>query len=239
MKRTLVLTSFLIRDLSRTLAAIVPLATTLAFGIIAFEYGMDQAQFITVAGIGMSAICLATGLVLASRSNRASSYLFVTRLRRRSELLVALLLSNLAITATLALLMTTANLATGRLALGFPSALWILPTWLPLWLLAAALALLLSGLVARRGSHIVGYVLLAALLIANDRKAFLIRHGMDWVAQGVGTIVSPVGKLLAQASAGIHGNTFILAWALTCAYAISIFALAATLFKSKDLLWSE
>ncbi len=239
MNRTLALTSFLIRDLSRTLAAIVPLATTLAFGIIAFEYGMDQAQFITVAGIGMSTICLATGLVLASRSNRASSYLFVTRLRRRSELLVALLLSNLAITTTLALLMTMANLAAGRLALGFPSALWILPTWLPLWLLAAALALLLSGLVARGGSHIIGYVFLTILLIANDRKAFLIRHGMDWAAQIVGAIVWPVATLLAQASAGIHDDTFLLAWALTCAYVISIFALAAALFKRKDLLWSE
>jgi len=237
--RILALTTFLIRDLSRALAAIVPLATTLAFGIIAFEYGMDQAQFTTVAGIGMSAICLATGLALASRSNRASSYLFVTRLHRRSELLIALLLSNLAITATLALLMAMANLAAGRLALSFPSAFWILPTWLPLWLLAAALALLLSGLVARGGSHILGYVLLVALLIANDRKAFLIRHGMDWAAQSVGATVWPVAKLLAQASAGIHNDAYMIAWALTSAYAISIFALAATLFRSKDLLWSE
>ncbi len=239
MNRILVLTSFLIRDLSRSLAAIVPLSSTLVFGIIAFEYGMDQAQFITVAGIGMGAVCLASGLMLASRSNRASSYLFVTRLRRRTELLVALLLGNLAVSAALALLMTVANLVTGRLTLDFPSALWILPTWLPLWLLAAALALLLSGLVARGGSHLIGYVLLAALLIANDRKAFLIRHGMDWAAQGVGAILWPVGKLLAQASAGIHGGAYALAWALTCAYAVSIFALAAALFRSKDLLWSE
>ncbi len=239
MNRILALTSFLIRDLARTLAAIVPLAATLAFGIIAFEYGMDQAQFITVAGIGMSVICLATGLVLASRSNRASSYLFVSRLRRRSELLVALLLSNLAITAALALLMTLANLATRRLTLGFPSALWVLPTWLPLWLLAAALALLLSGLVARGGSHVIGYVLLATLIIAHDRKAFLIRHGMDWTAQGASAIVWPVGKLLSQASAGIHDDAYIFAWALTCAYAALSFALSATLFKGKDLLWSE
>ncbi len=239
MNRILVLTSFLIRDLSRSLAAIVPLSSTLVFGIIAFEYGMDQAQFITVAGIGMGAICLASGLMLASRSNRASSYLFVTRLRRRTELLVALLLGNLAVSAALALLMIVANLITGRLTLDFPSALWILPTWLPLWLLAAALALLLSGLVARGGSHLIGYVLMAGLLIANDRKAFLIRHGMDWAAQGVGAILWPVGKLLAQASAGIHGGAYALAWALTCAYAASIFALAAALFRSKDLLWSE
>lgn len=239
MRRTIALTSFLIRDLSHTLAAVVPLASTLAFGIIAFEYGMDQAQFITVAGIGMGAICLATGLVLASRSDRASSYLLVTRLHRRSEQLAALLLSNLAIIAALTLLMTVANLAAGRLTLGFPSALWILPTWLPLWLLAGTLALLLSGLVARGGSHLVGYVLLVTLLIANDRKAFLIRQGVDWAAQGIDAIVWPVGTLLAQASAEIYGTEYALAWALTCAYAILLFTLATVLFRSKDLLWSE
>lgn len=239
MRRVFALTSFLIRDLSRALAAVVPLAGTLAFGIIAFEYGMDQPQFITVAGIGVGAICMATGLVLASRSNRASSYLFVTRLPRRSQFLAALLLSNLAITATLSLLMTTANLAAGRLTLSFPSALWILPTWLPLWLLATALALLLSRLVARGGSDLVGYVLLATLLIANDRKAFLIRHGMKWAAQGIGAIVWPVGTLLEQASAGTHGSAYAIAWVLTCAYAISLFLLAAAIFSNKDLLWPE
>ena len=66
MKRIVTLTSFLIRDLFRSLAGIVPLACTLAFGLIAFEYGIDQPQFITVAGIGMGTICLATTLVLAA-----------------------------------------------------------------------------------------------------------------------------------------------------------------------------
>ena len=80
MTRIATLTSYLIRTLSRSLAGIVPVALALAFGIIAFEYGMDQAQFVTVAGIGTSAICLVTALLLASRANRASSYLLVARL---------------------------------------------------------------------------------------------------------------------------------------------------------------
>lgn len=238
-KRIATLTSYMILDLSRSLAGVVPLALSLAFGVIAFEYGMDQAQFITVAGIGISAICLVTALLLASRANRGSSYLLVARLHHRAELLVAIALASLAITAALGLLISVANLLAGRLTLEFPSGLWILPTWLPLWLLAAALALPLSGLVERRGSHLVGYLLVAGLLIANDRKALLIRNSMDWLARLVEAALWPINTLAGQASAGIHGRDYLAAWALTWVYALLLFALAATLFGDKDLLWSE
>jgi hypothetical protein len=238
-RRIFTLTSFLIQDLFRSLAGIVPLASTLAFGLIAFEYGMDQPQFTTVAGVGMGAICLATALVLASRANRATSFLFVARLHRRTELLAALLLGSLVITAVLSLIMALANLLAGRLTLEFPSAIWIPPTWLPLWLLAAALALPLSGLVGRGGSHLAGYLLLAGLLTANDRQAFLTRHGMDWLSRAVETVFWPVGTLLDRASAGVHDLDYFLAWALTCAYAVLLWGLAAHLFDDKDLLWSE
>ena len=239
MKRIATLTSFLIQDLFRSLAGIVPLASTLAFGLIAFEYGMDQPQFTTVAGVGMGAICLATGLVLASRTNRATSFLLMARLHRRTELLAALVVGSLLVTTILSLAMALANLLAGRLTLDFPSALWIPLAWLPLWLLAAALALPLAGLVGRRGSHLVGYLMLAGLLIANDRKAFLARQGMDWLSRIVDAVLWPVNTLLTQASAGAHNPDFFLAWALTLAYALMLFGLAASLFDDKDLLWSE
>jgi len=238
-KRVATLTSYLILDLSRSLAGVVPLALALAFGIIAFEYGMDQAQFITVAGIGIGGICLVTALLLASRANRASSYLLIARLRWRAELLVAIVLASLAITAALGLLVSIANLFAGRLTLEFPSALWVLPTWLPLWLLAATLALSLSSLVERGGSHLIGYVLVAGLLIANDRKAFLIREGIDWLARIVTAALWPINTLAERASAGSHGRDYAIAWALTCICALLLFTLAAALFGDKDLLWSE
>ena len=238
-RRVTTLTSYLILDLSRSLAGIVPLALALAFGIIAFEYGMDQAQFITVAGIAIGGICLVTALLFASRVNRASSYLLVARLHWRAELLAAIVLASLAITAALGLLVSVANLLTGRLTLDFPSALWILPTWLPLWLLAATLALPLSGLVERGGSHLIGYVLVAGLLISYDRRAFLIRKGIDWLSQLVTAALWPINTLAARASAGIHGRDYVMAWALTCIYALLLFILAAALFGNKDLLWSE
>jgi hypothetical protein len=239
MNRIYALAWFFAKDLFRSLAGIVPPAIALTFGIIAFEYGMDQAQFFTVAGIGVAAICLLTTLLLAARANRASTYLLVTRLHRRSELLVSLILTSLGITSALAILIASGNLVTGRLTLDFPSALWILPTWMPLWLLAGALALPLSALASRGGSHMLSYVLLAFLLVVNDQKAVLTSHGLDWLAQGVTLLLWPVSRLLAQASSGIHDRLYWLAGALTLAYAGLLLAVAISLFEDKDLLWSQ
>ena len=239
MRRIWTLTRFLIGDLFRSLAGIVPLAAALVFGVIAFEYGMDQAQFITVAGVGFGTICLLTTLLLASRANRASSYLLLARLFSRTELLLALAMGGLGITIVLAVLVTSANLLAGRLTLVFPSALWILPSWLVLWLLAVALALPLSALVGRAGSHLVGYVTLAVLLVANDQKAMLRNRDLDWLVRIVNTVLWPVNTLLARASAGSHDRLYFLALVLTLAYALSLFILSAQLFADKDLLWTE
>lgn len=239
MNRIWVLTLFFIRDLFRSLSGVVPLAVGLAFGIIAFEYGMDQAQFITVAGIGIGAICVLTTLLMSNRANRGSSYLLIARLHRRAELLAALALSGVGITAMLAISITAANLFAGRLDLDFPSALWILSTWLPLWLLAASLALPLSALVGRGGSHLAGYALLAALLIANDRSTMLANRGLEWLVRAVDVILWPPTTLLAQASAEIHDRPYVLAWLLTMVYAALLFGLAASFLADKDLLWSE
>jgi hypothetical protein len=239
MIRIWTLTLFLIRDLFRSLAGIVPLGVGLAFGLIAFEYGMDQAQFITVGGIGIGAICLLATLLLASRANRASSYPLIARLHWRAELLATLMLGGLIITIVLAILITIFNLLVGRLTLDFPSALWILPTWAALWLMAAALALPLSALVGRGGSHIAGYVLLTALLVANDQKSALQTRGLDWLVRVVTAILWPVTTLLNQASANIHDRNYFLALGMTLTYAGLFFLLAVQLFEDKDLLWSE
>ena len=239
MNRIWTLTLFLVRDLFLSLAGIAPLAAALAFGLIAFEYGMDQPQFITVAGIGIACICLWTTLLLAGRANRATSYPLVARLGQRAELLAALVLGSLGITALLAILITAANLLAGRLTLEFPSVLWILPTWLALWLLAATLALPLSALVGRGGSHLAGWVLFTALLIANDQKSRLQAYRLEWLTRAVTAILWPVNTLLTQASAGIHDRSFFLALGLTLTYAALLFGLAAQLFAGKDLLWTE
>ena len=239
MMRIWTLTAFLIRDLFSSLAGIVPLAAALAFGLIAFEYGMDQAQFITVGGIGIGAICLLTTLLLAGRANRASSYLLLARLHRRTELLVALVLAGLLITVSLALAIAGLNLLAGRLTLSLPSALWIVPTFAAAWILAAGLALPLSSLTSRGGSHVLGYLLLAALLVLNDQRAWLFKNSLDLVARVVTVVLWPVTTLFVRASAGIHDRTYFLAVAATLLCGCLAFALADQLLVDKDLLWTE
>ncbi len=239
MSRIHTLTWFFMRELFRSPVGIIPLAVALAFGLIAFEYGMDQPQFISVAGMGTGAICLLTTLLLASRASRAWSYPLLARLRRRSELLAAIVLASLAITTVLSLLIGIGNLLAGRLTLDFPSALWIVPTWPALWLLAATLALPLSSLTARAGSHLAGWVLLAALLVGHDQAARLRQKGLERVARVISIIFWPVTTLLSRASAGIHDGSYFLALGLTLAYAIVLFVLASEAFAEKDLLWPE
>ena len=239
MKRVGILSLFLVRDLFRSLAGLVPVATGFTFYGIAFEYGMDQAQFITVAGVGLGAICLLTALLLTGRANRASFYPFAARLPRRSELLAAVVIGSLALTAVIAFLMAEAALLQHKLTLDFPSALWIIPTWLAVWLFMAALALPLSSLASRDGSHMVGYVLITALLVANDRRSFLEERRLGWLGRAVSAILWPMATLLAQASAGIHGRSYLLALVLTVVYAGILFGLATALLKHKDLLWPE
>jgi hypothetical protein len=239
MKRVRTLISFFTRALFRSLAGVIPLAAALAFGIIAFEYGMDQPQFITVAGVGIGAICLLTTLLLSSRANRASTYLIISRLRSRSELLLALVLSGTGITGFLALLITVANQLTGRLNLDFPSALWIVPTWLALWLMASALALPLSALAGRGESQLLGYAALSALLLTYDRQVFQLTRGLDGLTRAVDAVLWPVSTLLSQASSGVYDRNYFLALAATIGYAALLFVLAAWLFIDKDLLWTE
>ncbi len=241
MNRIWTLTHFLTRDLFRSLAGIIPVATAVAFGLIAFEYGMDQAQFITVAGLGNGVICLLSVLLLASRANRATTYPLIARLHRRAELLVALVLGSLGITTVSAILIAVANLLAGRLTLEFPSVLWIVPTWSVLWLLAAALALPLSALTSQGGSHLVGYALLMAVLMVNEKSATLgaAARRLEWLTRIVDTILWPVGTLLSRASAGFHDRSYFAAAALSLLYAGLLFVLAAQLFAGKDLLWTE
>jgi hypothetical protein len=239
MNRLGVLSIHLLRDLFLSMTGIVPLAAAVAFGLIAFEYGMDQAQFITVGGVGALAICFLTTQILASRSNRASTYLLLARLQRRAELLGSLMLASLSITLLLTVLIALGNLLTDRLTLELPSALWILPSWLPLLLMSASLGLVLSGLVSQNGSHLLGYILLAGLLVINDQSLVLAARGFSWLVEAVSTLLWPVSTLLAHASAGALDRVCFSAGALTLGYAVLLYLLAVVLFQRKDLLWSE
>jgi hypothetical protein len=200
---------------------------------------MDESQFVTVGGIGTGGICLLTTLLLASRANRAATYLPLARLKRRTELLAALVLGGLLITVALALAITGLNVLAGRLSLSWPSAAWIAPTFAAAWCLAATLALPLSGLTSRGGSHVAGYVALTTLLVLNDQKALLHRRGLDVLARAVTVVLWPVATLFSRGSAAIHDRTYFLGLVGTLLYSALAFALADQLLEDKDLLWTE
>ena len=239
MSRPWTLTLYLARELSGALAGIVPLAAAVAFGLIAFEYGMYQAQLITVGGLGIGTIGFLATLLLAGRADRAATFPMLGRLRWRAELLGSILAGGLGITWILAIAIVLANLLAGRLTLSWPSLLWIVPTWTALWLFSTALALSLSALVSRNGSNLLGYLLVVAVLVGNDRKADLVDRGAGWAVRIVERVVWPVGTLLSRASTEMHDETYFVAAAATLASAAGLFLLAAFLFRDKDLLWSE
>ena len=239
MSRVWVLTGYLVRALFGSLAGLAPLAAAVAFGFIAFEYGMDQAQLITVGGLGIGAIGFLATLLMAGKADRASTYLLAGRLHSRAELLAAIGAGGWCVTWALALGIVAANLLAGRLTLSWPSLLWIVPTWSVLWLFTSALALALSGLVGRGASSMLGYVLLVALLVANDRRTELAERGAGWAVRIVERLTWPVGTLLAQASSGLYGRTYLVALTLLLLVAVALFLLADYLFRDKDLLWSE
>jgi hypothetical protein len=239
MSRLWALTRYLAGELFGSLAGVAPLAAALAFGLIAFEYGMDQAQLITVGGVGIGAIGLLATLLLAGRADRAASYPLLARLRRRWELLVAIVACGWCVTWILAILIVVANLAAHRLVLAWPSLLWIVPTWSVLWLFTSALALVLSALVSRGGSNLLGYLAAVAVLVAYDRKTALLERGLSWAVRIVERIVWPFSTLLARASAGLHDRAYFVSLALALACALGLFLVSVLLFRDKDLLWSE
>ena len=239
MIRVATLTICYLRCLFRSLAGMVPPGLALAFGYIAFEYGMDQSQFIVVGGIGVGLICLVTTLLLTGQANRAWSYPMVARLRHREELLVALMVGAILLTAILAALITTANLLIDRLTLSFPSVCWVVPTWVAIWFLAATLGLMLSNLVSRRGFPLVAWVGLTGVLVANEQKMVLESAGYVWLARVISMVTWPVRTLLFQASVLNHDRTYWLAFGLTLGYGLLLFLISAILFARKDLLWAE
>ena len=239
MRRILPLSLFLVRDLFLSLSGVVVPAAGLTFYLIAFRYGMDQAQFTTVAGVVLGAISLLTALLLAGRAGRASFFPFVARLHHRGELLVAIIVASVAVTCVVAVLITAAALLRHQLSLDWPSALWIVLTWLALWILTAALALPLSGLTSREGSHLLAYVLVTTVLVANDRRWLLEQNGLPWLSRAITLLLWPTTTLLAQASAGVHDRLYFLALAATLGYALILFVLALELFEHKDLIWAE
>lgn len=239
MSRTIALAWFLLKELARSLGIIAPLALTLALYWIFFEWPGDVDYFTATGGFTLMVATLVTVLLLASQINRSSSAVTLLRLTRRSELLAAVVGCVVVLAGLLAVLYTALALIQAKVAIRSLELLLIAPRWLALILFAASLGLLLTRLTSRRGSYLVTFAALALFATVVELRGVLLLGSFAWLAKGVAALGSPVSAALREPALPANVSSYVLAIAGTLFLAAGLFALAAWLFRRKDLLWTE
>jgi hypothetical protein len=235
MSRVAALALYMLRDLYRSLAGVLPPALTLALYWLTFYYARSVDYFASVGGAALALVSLVTTLLLAERANRAAVYPFLARLQSRAELLAAILAGALCIMAAMTALFAVLAVGMGRVILSPWQALMILPRWLAVFVVVACLGLHMSKLVSRRGSYLLAYTAVGILVTVNE-GTFLASHGLGWLVQAGGWLTAPMSALL---STEVVAGPDPLALVAALVYAGILFALAAALFRRKDLLWAE
>ncbi len=239
MSRILALSAFLVRDLFRGVGGAVPPILTVGVYQATFIFSGNADYFASVGGVDLALVCLVTTLLFVSRVNRASTYPLLARLERRAELLAALVVSALVVTTIMAALFTAFIVATGKVTLGATDLIAILPRWLALFVFSAALGLNMGRLVSRNGSYLITTGVVAFIATVSEQQVFLLKDQHDWLVETVALIASPVTATITVPVGNWALDQYWLPIALTLAYAALLFAIAAALFRHKDLLWAE
>lgn len=234
MSRMAILSLFLLRDLYRSLLGVAPPALALALYWLTFYYPVNAGYFAAVGGADLVIVCLVTTLLVASRGNRATSYPLLARLRRRWELLAAIVLCSLGVTAVLGTGFALLAVGSHRVTLTWAEVASIAPRWLAAFALSAAIGLHMSRLVSRRGSHLATVALICLLVTIGDSRLGL---GQEWSAPRdlARTLLVPLGQVMSGESAAL--DPVAVAWVVT--YAAVLFWGATILFSGQDLLWAE
>lgn len=239
MSRTAAMAWFLLKELARSLLIIAPLALTLALYWIFFEWPGDVDYFAATGGFTLIVATLVTVLTLAGQLNRSSSAVTLLRLARRSELLAAMVLCVVVLGGLLAALYTVLALVQAKVAMQPVELLLIAPRWLALVLFAASLGLLLTRLTSRGGSYIVTFAALALFASATELRGVMERGSFAWLAEAIAAVASPVTTALREPAIPVSGSGYLLSIVGVLVFAAGLFALAAWLFRRKDLLWAE
>lgn len=239
MSRTVVLAWFLLKELARSLGLIAPLGLTLALYWIFFEWPGDVNYFAATGSFTLMVVTLVTVLLLASQLNRNSSAVTLLRLTQRSELLTAIVLCVAVLAVLLAGLYTVLAVVQANVAIQPVELLLIAPRWIALIVFAASLGLMLTRLTSRGGSYLVTFVALALFATVVERRGVLVRGSFAWLAEAVTLLASPVTSALREPAVPTSLPVYLLAIVGTLIYAAGLFALAAWLFRRKDLLWAE
>lgn len=239
MSRVVILARFQLRELVRSLAIAAPAAITVALYWVLFQFPGDADYFAATGGFVLMVAALVSTLLLAAQANRATNTVAVVRLPRRAELLAALVVSALAVGAAMAALFTVLALGQARVVVTPVQLAVIAPRWLVLVTLSAAVALHLSRLVSRRGSHLLALGLLALAATVIEQEGMLLRSSLAGLARAVLAIVEPVLAMLRApalpSSAAVYASNLLV----LAGYATGLFVLASLLFRRKDLLWAD
>ncbi len=237
MRRSLTLAWFLTKDFLRSWHSFAPLALALTFYALAFQYGATPAYFAAVTPAAVTVITVLTLLLLAGRLNRAATYPFAARLRYRSEFLVALVLTTLAIAFVVTGLIVGMALWQGRLLTPLRVQEWLLlvALWPVLYLFGALFGLLLTNLTSRAGSHIFFYALIAAFAAVYDYQFELAQANRTILLDIWSRLLQPFASALTPFSSA----NLLQAVLLVLGYSLACFIVADWLFARKDLTWTE
>ena len=185
--------------------------------------------------INMIVITIVTVLLLAGRCNRAASYPLIARLRARSEMLLAVVLTALALTLVLTTLVTGMALWQDKFTTPLTGREWVLLAliWPCLFLCAGFFGLLLwLGWAMEAFGN---YALIAALAAVYDYQFELTQAGQNFLLAVWRRILDPFSITLTPFSSAnlLQGALLVLGYAFLC------FIVADWLFARKDLVWSE
>lgn len=239
MSRVLTLARFQLRELVRSFAIAAPTTITVALYWLFFQFPGDVDYFAATGSFVLLVVAAVTTLLLAGQANRMSSTVVVVRLLRRSELLGAIMASALAVAAAMAVLFTGLALLQAKVAVAAVHLAVIAPRWLAMAALFAAVGLHLSRLVSRRGSHLLALGLLALLATVVEQEGVLLSGGLAGPARALLAVSDPIMAALRQPALPASPGGYVLNLAALAIYAAGLFALAAWLFRRKDLLWAD
>lgn len=239
MRRPLVLSWFLLKELIRSFAIVAPLAVTLALYRLFFEYPGDVDYFAATGGFTLIMVGCITTLLLASGLNRAASYVLVGRLVQRSDLLGGVFLGALAVCALMALLYTLLVLAQAQVQLSPQHLGLIAPRWIALSLISIAASLHVTRLVSRGGSYLLSLLLLAGVATLYEQRILLYHTGLAWLARVIDALLGPVIINLSDPVTVLNPQRYLVGLMLGIVGAGALYWLATRLFQGRDLLWVE
>lgn len=259
MKRVLILTSYFLRELFRSLSGLLLIVAALVFYLVAIlgvTGGVDRDYAAIMIGAFFALLSLLLALIIADRAHRSSSYLLLYRLPSRSAFLAAILLATVLTAGVLELVVALLTLPRLVTPLTAGMVMDILPVWISWLLLGAALGLNMSELARCGWSRTIIYAVLAfVLFVLNQQQTGVpvelssrfswIPHLIPdparwgWVFRIVDLLIWPLTASIRVAREMPYTLLESFAPALSLLAAMALLGLAADLFGRKDLIFPE